>query len=72
MTAEVRSPCLGVASMRLAEEGAKVEKGAIIMQIEVMKFFYDVLAPASGRVAWRVKLGQLVEENQVIGYITAT
>jgi len=72
MRIEVLAPCLGVAAMRLAEEGAVVEKEAIIMQIEVMKFFYDVPAPATGKVQWLVKLGQLVEMNQVLAYIVVT
>lgn len=55
--------------MCLAEEGAFVHKDDVILQIECFKMFFDTKAPVDGKIEWLVKLGQLVEENQVVAYV---
>jgi glutaconyl-CoA/methylmalonyl-CoA decarboxylase subunit gamma len=66
---QVFAPCLGTAAMCLAEDGAHVSAGDLVMQIEAMKMYFDAIAPASGIIHWQVKLGELVEENQILAYI---
>jgi biotin carboxyl carrier protein len=51
------------------EDGAAVEEGDSLCEIEAMKTFCRVSAQASGVVHWSVELGEVVDAGDVLGEI---
>lgn len=69
MTENVHTEVTGMLAMINAETGAIVEKGEQIGQIESMKVYFPLDAPASGKIVWRVDLGAVVGPDDVIAEI---
>ncbi|EHL22133.1 MULTISPECIES: biotin/lipoyl-containing protein [Comamonadaceae] len=53
----------------LVNDGATVEKGALIAEIMTAKVQYEIHAPASGTVAIKEKADAVVSKGAVIGTI---
>lgn len=69
MTKEVLSEYPGVLSNIAMESGATVEEGERIADVELMKTMFPVYATASGVVSFRIELGEVVAEGDVIAVI---
>lgn len=69
MKIPVTAPVLGVVTLIFAETGTQVSKDDVVMQIESMKYFFDVVVPEDGTFELATSLGQLVDENGIVGYI---
>ena len=65
----VFAPCLGTVAAFHVSSGARVESGEGIADIEMMKIFVRVEAPASGEIEWVVPLGAVIGEGEMIGKI---
>ena len=65
----VISDIAGVVATFLVEDGASVDKGERIMDIECMKSFFPVEAPAAGIVHFKVELGEAVGQDEVVAQI---
>jgi biotin carboxyl carrier protein len=65
----VKAPQFGVVDTLLAEPGAQVNVGDVIIQLEAMKMRFDVMSEHAGTVDFVVKLGQTVDEGQYVAYI---
>lgn len=50
-------------------DGDLVAEGENVIAIECMKMQHDMPAPAAGRVRFKVALGEMVEQDQVIAEI---
>lgn len=68
-TFDATSPLTGSVAMLRAEDGARVAKGDAIVEIECMKAFFPVDAPAAGVVRLKVALGQVVDTGDVVAVI---
>ena len=66
---DVLSPLTGSVALLRAEDGARVERGDTVLEVESMKTFWPVEAPASGIVRLQVALGEVVGENQLVAII---
>ena len=62
-SSKVLAPIFGTLALFYAEEGASVEKGDVLAEIEAMKTFYRVESPASGVLHWRYSLGEVIGEG---------
>ena len=51
------------------EDGDSVEEGDNVIAVECMKMNMDITAPVAGKVRFRVALGEMVEQGQVIAEI---
>jgi biotin carboxyl carrier protein len=69
---EVITDYPGVLSNLHVEDGAAVEEGDRLADIELMKTMFPIVAPASGVVSFRISLGQVVGEGDVIAVISRT
>ena len=67
---EIKSPVFGTLAMLHVEDGAEVEVGDSLCEVEAMKNFIRVGAAAAGTVKWLVELGEVVDEGDVLGEIT--
>lgn len=65
----VKAPQFGVVETLLAEPGAHVNVGDVIMELGAMKMFFSVSVEHAGTVDFVVKLGQTVDEGQYVAYI---
>lgn len=65
----VLSPMTGSVALRHADDGANVGAGETILDIECMKTMWPVYAPAAGVVRYRVELGEVVGEGDVVAVI---
>jgi biotin carboxyl carrier protein len=65
----IPSPTSGILSSQAAEDGALMEEGESIGQVEVMKMFTDVMSPATGRIKWLIGLGECVEYDDILAEI---
>lgn len=64
---DVLAPMTGVIDQVLAPEGGEVAKGEVIVILEAMKMYIDVLAPAAGSVRGvAVKPGDNVRDGQLL------
>lgn len=69
-TVDVHAGIIGAVAMLHVEDGARVGWGDTIMDIECMKVFYAVQAPAAGIVRLgRVALGQVVGESDIVATV---
>lgn len=77
MATEIKVPKLGMAMREatvmkwLVDDGARVEQGQPIVEIESEKITYQVEAPASGVLHRAVEAGEVRPVAALIGYITA-
>ena len=49
--------------------GSVVKKGETIAQIECMKSFWELIAPADGVIHWRLTLGEVVGQDEIVAQI---
>jgi len=66
---EVCSDIPGALSLWHVEDGSKVEEDEPICEVECMKTLMRVLAPATGTVRYRMSLGEVVGQENVIAVI---
>jgi biotin carboxyl carrier protein len=59
----------GMLAVQIAEDGAYVEKGDRIGEVECMKAFFPLDAPASGYITWHIELGGVVGPEDVVAEI---
>ena len=59
----------GTVAMRLVEDGAHVEAGDRVIEVESMKTFWSVAAPCAGIVRHQAELGEVVGQDQIIAII---
>jgi len=64
------SPISGIIAQIYAKSGDLVRENELILQIEVMKLFYDITAGISGKINLSVHEGNFVQESQELGTIT--
>ncbi len=63
----LKAPMPGMVVSIPAEEGQKVEKGDVLLILELMKMQNELKAPRAGTVGRiRVKMGKLVEQRQTL------
>lgn len=65
----VLSPIVGAVAQWSVEDGAQVEADEVVGQVESMKVFFEVRAPAAGTLRYRVELGEVVGQDDVIAVI---
>ena len=65
----IASSLPGTVSFFHVEDGDIVEEGQNVIAVECMKMQLDLSAPRSGRVRFKVALGEMVEQDQVIAEI---
>ena len=63
------SPVSGIVAKLYAKNDDLVSENELILQIEVMKLFYDVTAGISGKINLTVTEGQFVQESEELGTI---
>jgi biotin carboxyl carrier protein len=66
---DVVSEMIGSVALRRVDDGAKVEAGDAIVDIECMKTFWPIHAPVAGIVTHRVDLGAVVGQDEVVAVI---
>ena len=66
---QVRSPQMGTIATLLAEDGAAVEAGQEILEIEAMKMFNLVETDTGGIVRYRCEVGEVVNEGDLLAEI---
>jgi biotin carboxyl carrier protein len=66
---EVRAEMTGTVALRHVDDGARVERGDTIAEVECMKTFWPVYAPVGGIVRHKVELGEVVGQDEVIAII---
>lgn len=59
----------GVLSMLFVDNGAVVEEGERVAEVELMKCMWPVIASASGAITFRIELGEVVAEGDIIAVI---
>lgn len=67
--AEVYPPVVASVAEWHADDGATVEEGDIIAQVESMKTFFPIHAPATGVLRYKVDLGEIVGQEDLIAVI---
>jgi len=76
MPTEVKIPKLnfsmveGTITSWLVEDGARVETGAVLYELEAEKSVQEIESPASGTLKIRVQAGETCPVGMVIGEIT--
>lgn len=71
MIREVTFESDGTLSYLEVEDGAQVEAGDRIAEVECMKTFWPLTAPIAGKVTFRLKLGDFVGHGDVVAIITS-
>lgn len=66
---DVTTDILGSLALWNVEDGAAVEEGEPIAEIECMKVFMRVEAPATGIIRCKMVLGEIVGQDDVIAVI---
>lgn len=66
---EVRAEMTGSIALRRVDDGAMVEAGEAIAEIECMKTFWPLNAPVAGIVRHKVELGAVVGQDEVVAVI---
>jgi propionyl-CoA carboxylase alpha chain len=69
---EIRSPIGGSVWSHVASVGQRVEAGALLLILEVMKTEFPVEAPASSTVTWLRPCGETVEADDVVAVVEVT
>ncbi len=65
----ILSPLTGAVACFLVEDGAAVDDGDPIMEIEAFKMFTQIDAPCAGTVRLKVGLGEVVGEDDLLAEI---
>ncbi len=65
----VHTELTGMLAVQSAEDGAFVQEGDRIGEVECMKAFFPLDAPASGYITWYIELGGVVGPEDVIAEI---
>lgn len=65
----IKSPVYGSLTLLYAEDGARLDAGDKVCEIEVMKVFYPVETSHAGILSWSAKLGRLVGEGEILAWI---
>ena len=65
----IHPPIVGVVAQWLVEDGALVAEGEIVCQVESMKVFFEVRAPAAGTLRYRAELGEIVGQEDPVAVI---
>jgi len=65
----VRSPLTATVATWLVEDGARVAFDDQVVELEAMKMFTPVSAPASGILRYRATLGEVVGEGDLLAVI---
>jgi biotin carboxyl carrier protein len=60
----------GVLTMLYVDEGAEVEEGDRVCEIELMKTLFPLVATASGVVHFLFNLGEIVAADDVVATVT--
>lgn len=66
---DVLAPNFGTLAIQHVDEGAEVEKGEDLGEIEAMKTYTRFYAPCAGRVTWLVELGEVVGEGDAVAEV---
>lgn len=69
MSVELVSPLAGTVAMQHVEDGARVEDGEAVVEVEAMKMMWTVAATCSGIVRHRAALGSVVGQDDVLAII---
>ncbi len=78
MKIEIKIPKMGESIVEatigtiLKQAGSQVKEGEEILELETEKVNQVLSAPASGKVEWRVKTGDVVKVDQVIGSVDSS
>lgn len=67
---EIRIELTGTLAVVAVEDGMVVEKGERLGEVECMKAFFGIDAPCSGKITWRINLGEVVGPDDVIAVIS--
>jgi biotin carboxyl carrier protein len=59
----------GTLSYWLVEDGAAVQEGEHVADVECMKVFFPVYAPAAGVLRYAAKLGEVLAQDQVLALV---
>lgn len=62
----VRSAVVGVITALYVEDGAAVQEGDKLVEVEMMKVFHRVEACADGTIEWVAALGQTVGQGALL------
>jgi 3-methylcrotonyl-CoA carboxylase alpha subunit len=68
-TVEIRATIPGTVSLVHVADGATVDRGETIIEIECMKTMWPLTAPAAGVVRLQAALGEMVAQDQVLAII---
>lgn len=60
----------GIVAQVYAPTGTLVKENELILQIECMKCYFDIVAGINGKLELIIKPGEYVQELQELGYIT--
>lgn len=66
---ELRSTLPGIITLLHVDEGKRVDEGDPVLSIECMKQLHDITAPAGGTVRFKARLGEMVEQDQIVAHI---
>ena len=65
----IYSPLTGSVAVLLAEDGALIAEDEPIMELEAFKMITGINAPVAGKIYYRVALGEVVGEDDVLAVI---
>jgi acetyl-CoA/propionyl-CoA carboxylase biotin carboxyl carrier protein len=68
-TTDCRAEIAGTVALRCADDGASVEAGDRIVEVECMKTLWPIVAPCAGVVRHRIELGQVVAQDEIVAVI---
>ena len=68
---DVRATIPGTITIIHVQDGARVDAGETILEVECMKTLWPVSAPAAGVVRLRAAAGELIGQDQVVATIEA-
>jgi biotin carboxyl carrier protein len=72
METKILSETFGAVTTFYCDEGCSVEQGEPILGIECMKLMFDLYATVSGSVFYKCRLGDVVEDGQLVAVIRST
>ena len=70
-TFEVRASIPGTVSVLSVPDGAAVDQGEILLEIECMKTLWPLSAPATGIVRFDVQICEVVAQEQLVATVEA-
>ncbi len=69
MRTPITAPATGTLVSLESQTWETTAQDATIAQMEVMKMYIEILAPAAGVVHWDKGLGDFIQEDEEIGWI---